>query len=361
MKRISLITFLLATSVAFAQYPQQQQQQPANSLDPHPLVQPTNPNLPVSKPLTPEQTEANGFAAASKITDPAQKCSALEDFFNNYPNSNMKNQGLSAQLTACQQSDNSSMTEEIADKLLAISPNNPVAMEALRKIRGNVEPVENKAKPALPVVVAKPAIKDAKGKIVKPPDTKKEVPAEPKDEGPPPMDSLPAVAPQVTFENGKVTVVASNSNLFETVKAVAAASGIRLIRNGQANEERVSVMIGPAIAREVLLALLTGSHYDFIMMGAGGDADKVDRLEITPKIAPITNANAGGDAAGPNGQPSTRTVVVEDSDDSEGFAPPPPPARPNVAPDTPITPRNNQASPNTPTPVRPTIPRGPGL
>jgi len=170
------------------------------------------------------------------------------------------------------------------------------------------------------------------------------------DDTPPPMDQQTAVPPTVSFASGKVTVVASNSDLYETVKAVAAASGIRLVRNGAAsNSERIIVQIGPAIPREVLLALLTGSRYDFVMMGADGDADKVDRIVLTPKSPPLTPAGgqSADNAAGTNQTPP-RSVTVPDDDESEGFSAPQRqpnvPVQPNGQPNgrPMVNPNNNQ-------------------
>ena len=189
---------------------------------------------------------------------------------------------------------------------------------------------------------------------------------------PPPMDQQPAVPPSVSYNSGKVTVVASNSDLYETVKAVTAASGIRLVRNGAASvNERIIVQIGPAIPREVLLALLTGSRYDFVMMGADGDADKVDRIVLTPKTAPLTTVGGpSADTALGGNQPPPRSVTVPDDDESDGFAAPPqrqpnvpsasqPNAQPNGRPN--INPKNNQPNnlPNNQQGNPPTNPRRP--
>jgi len=185
------------------------------------------------------------------------------------------------------------------------------------------------------------------------------------------MDQQPAIPPAVSFANGKVTLVASNSDLYETVKAVAAASGIRLVRNGAASSnERIIVQIGPAIPREVLLALLTGSRYDFVMMGADGDADKVDRIVLTPKSPPP--ATAGGlpaDTTNVANQLPPRSVTVPDDDESEGFstpqrqpnAPVQPNGQPNGRPY--VNPSNNPQ--NNPSNIQPNVlpnnPRRPPL
>jgi hypothetical protein len=96
-----------------------------------------------------------------------------------------------------------------------------------------------------------------------------------------PLELIAPVPPQVSYENGQLTIVASNSTLADILRAVHNQTGIE-IDTATANE-RVVTQLGPGPARSVLGELLTGSRFDYILLGSAVDADTVTRIVLIEK------------------------------------------------------------------------------
>jgi hypothetical protein len=101
---------------------------------------------------------------------------------------------------------------------------------------------------------------------------------------PPPLrpEQMPAVAPQVTFQNGKLTIIARNSTLGDILRAVHTKTGANVELSGSASE-RVVGMFGPGPSREVMASLLDGSHFNYVMLGSEANPDQLQHLILTPK------------------------------------------------------------------------------
>ena len=110
---------------------------------------------------------------------------------------------------------------------------------------------------------------------------------------PPTLAELPASPPQVSFQGGQLTISAQNSTLGDILKAVRAQTGATIDLPGTA-PERVVGHFGPAPARDVLTALLNGSHFNYFLLGSPTDPGALDRV--------ILMAKSGG-AAENNPQP----------------------------------------------------------
>ena len=154
-----------------------------------------------------------------------------------------------------------------------------------------------------------------------------------------PLDAIPAVAPQVTYEGGLLTIVAPNSTLADILRGVRKHTSAEIEIPATANE-RVVTRLGPAPAREVMAELLNGSHFNYILLGlacgcecvgasgAGSeDAGHASRSRATVQPqAPVASA--------PVAEPTAEEVTDESADQSaaeaEEPAPPPPPEQPGV-------------------------------
>lgn len=114
---------------------------------------------------------------------------------------------------------------------------------------------------------------------------------------PPPLrpEQMPAVAPQVTFQNGKLTIIARNSTLGDILRAVHTKTGANVELSGSATE-RVVGMFGPGPSRDVVASLLNGSHFNYVMLGSEANPDQLQHLILTPK-------GADGGAPAPAPQP----------------------------------------------------------
>jgi len=104
-----------------------------------------------------------------------------------------------------------------------------------------------------------------------------------------PLDSIAPTAPQVTYQNGQLTIVATNSTLGDILKAVRKQTQAE-IEIPEA-KERVVTHLGPGPAREVIAALLNGSRFNYVLLGSPLDATALTRVVLVAKTGP-DNAGA---------------------------------------------------------------------
>jgi hypothetical protein len=115
-----------------------------------------------------------------------------------------------------------------------------------------------------------------------------------------PLDSIPAVAPQVSYQNGQLTIVAPNSTLGDILRAVRKTTAADIEIPANANE-RVVTRLGPGPARDVVAELLNGSRFNYVLLGSPADANLLTRVVLVAKSAEAPAANEQG--ANPAGQP----------------------------------------------------------
>jgi len=143
------------------------------------------------------------------------------------------------------------------------------------------------------------------------------------------LQQQPASPPDVKFEGGQLTITADNSVLGEILRAVRSRTGASVDVPPNATE-RVVGRFGPGPARDVLAALLNGSHFNFIMLGSPKNPTELDRVILISKsgeaaatAAPVSQASA---TPLPPGQPpaplpagevaSAEPVTTDDEDPS---------------------------------------------
>jgi hypothetical protein len=152
------------------------------------------------------------------------------------------------------------------------------------------------------------------------------------------LDEIPAIPPQVSYANGQLTIVAQNSTLGDILRAVHQQTGAVVETPGNANE-RVMIRLGPGPARDVLAALLNGSHFDYVMLGSAENPSAVAHVILTAKSGgaaaeanPVQQANAGQPAPQQEQaeQDVTQDVGTDDfasaDDEPQGEVPPDQPA-----------------------------------
>ncbi len=98
------------------------------------------------------------------------------------------------------------------------------------------------------------------------------------------MAQLPAVPPEVTYQNGMLTIVAQNSSLGDVLREVHRITGAAIDVPPNATE-RVIAQIGPGPAREVLASLLNGSAFNYVMVGSSSDPTRLASVMLTTKPA----------------------------------------------------------------------------
>jgi hypothetical protein len=110
-----------------------------------------------------------------------------------------------------------------------------------------------------------------------------------------PLDAIPAIAPQVSFQDGLLTIVAPNSTLGDILRSVRKHTSADIEIPPTANE-RVVTRLGPGPAREVLSELLNGSRFNYILLGSPQDANALVRVVL---VAKAVETPAAGAAAAP--------------------------------------------------------------
>src|SRR6201997_1407064 len=114
---------------------------------------------------------------------------------------------------------------------------------------------------------------------------------------PMPLDTMAAVAPQVTFENNQLTIVAPNSTLADILRAVRKQTGADI--EVPAAPERGVTHLGPGPAREIVAELLNGSRFNYVLLGSPSDESALTRVVLVAKsgpqeITPTPNPVAAG-------------------------------------------------------------------
>ena len=99
-----------------------------------------------------------------------------------------------------------------------------------------------------------------------------------------PLDSIPAVAPQVSYQSGQLTIVAPNSTLADILRAVRKQTAAEIEIPANANE-RVVTRLGPGPARQVVAELLNGSRFNYVLLGSPTDVSLLTRVVLVPKTA----------------------------------------------------------------------------
>jgi hypothetical protein len=158
------------------------------------------------------------------------------------------------------------------------------------------------------------------------------------------LDSMQAVAPHVTYQDGQLTIVAPNSTLADILRAVRKLTGAEMDIPPNANE-RVVTNLGPGPAPGVVAELLNGSHFNYVLLGAPSDAKTLTRVVLVAK-GPETTPPAEGVVAGatppqlglvkaaPDAQDADAADDADDSADQSAAEtapePQPPPAGDNA-------------------------------
>ncbi|MGA9800279.1 MAG: hypothetical protein WBQ68_14800 [Terriglobales bacterium] len=173
---------------------------------------------------------------------------------------------------------------------------------------------------------------------------KKTVPDPPPAPAPPPppptLEQMPALAPQVRYSHGQLSIVAENSTLADILRAVRAQTGA-VVEVPTNATERVVAHLGPGPARDILAALLNGTHFNYVMLGSPAHPDSVERLILTsksggaPEVAPVVPANQNNnqfqvDDQGVQGQDIAEQPVDTPAENPPDENPQPQPNAPQV-------------------------------
>ena len=132
-----------------------------------------------------------------------------------------------------------------------------------------------------------------------------------------PLDSIPAVAPRVTYQNGLLTIVAPNSTLGDILRSVRKNTSAEIEIPPNATE-RVATHLGPAPAREVIADLLNGSRFNYVLLGSPADANALVRVILVAKTPEVPNPQATQAA---NKTPDAQAAMDAEAEPTEDNSP----------------------------------------
>jgi len=123
-----------------------------------------------------------------------------------------------------------------------------------------------------------------------------------------PLDAMPAVAPQVSYQDGLLTIVAPNSTLADILRSVHKHTSAEIEVPANASE-RVVTRLGPAPARQVMAELLNGSRFNYILLGSAENANQLVRVVLVPKSGDTSNPQEAAES-----RPGPQTAAAEPSE-----------------------------------------------
>lgn len=133
---------------------------------------------------------------------------------------------------------------------------------------------------------------------------------------PVPLDAIAPVAPQVTYQDGQLTIVAPNSTLGDVLRSVRKHTSADIEVPPTATE-RVVTRLGPGPAPEVMAELLNGSHFNYILLGSPDNANQLIRVVLVAK-SNDTPTPAPGDSLAPS--PAVAKTNTPDADPPDDAA-----------------------------------------
>jgi hypothetical protein len=148
---------------------------------------------------------------------------------------------------------------------------------------------------------------------------------------PPTLEQTAPTPPQVTYNNGQLTIIAQNATLSQVLRSVQSQTGASIEMPASASNERVVGQLGPGLPRDVINALLNGSKFNYIILGVNGNPGAVQKVILTTQRPASTVNTAQNNAAPPPEEPQ----------DEENFVEPEPQPQPQVPSTPPIHRRPN--------------------
>lgn len=167
---------------------------------------------------------------------------------------------------------------------------------------------------------------------------------------PPTPEQMPAVPPQVSMNDGMLTISAENSTMGDILNAVRKQTGAVLEVPPTLSSERVAAKIGPGNPQSVVQQLFAGSKFDYIIVGSPENPDALQKIIVTPRGAAAGGSNVA--SYRPPSQstyqppPDTADAMEEEPQPEPEPMPAPPEEQQPVTPPTQAQPYSNQ--PKTP-------------
>jgi hypothetical protein len=164
-----------------------------------------------------------------------------------------------------------------------------------------------------------------------------------------------AIALTVAYRDGNLTVIAPEASLNEVLRTIRQKANVQIVGRLD-GDERVSVKIGPAPVRDVLVALLEGSHYSFVIVSDDASPQITKKIVLFPRLPP--GAPEPSKSGRDNGDVPIGTIIFLDPErDEDPDKPPQPLTEPSArSPEQMQGAKKPPTMPTTPPPVAPMQP-----
>ena len=139
---------------------------------------------------------------------------------------------------------------------------------------------------------------------------------------PPTPEEGPSSPAQVSFQGGKLTIVARNSTMGDVLNEVRKKTGAA-VDMPPVSTERVVGQFGPGAPRDVLAQLLNGSHYDYVLLGSPSDPGTLKKivLMVRPSGPEPVPPPQNTPVANNNGEDLQQVPDVQEDQSSQDVAP----------------------------------------
>ena len=98
---------------------------------------------------------------------------------------------------------------------------------------------------------------------------------------------------RVTYEDGKLTIIAENSLLSDVLSAVRAQTGADIELPPGASSQRIWARLGPGPARSVLATLLDSTNLDYVIRASETDPQSIQSILLMVREKTATSAVPG--------------------------------------------------------------------
>jgi hypothetical protein len=160
--------------------------------------------------------------------------------------------------------------------------------------------------------------------------------------------------PHVAYEDGQLSISASDSSLADVLYALRACTGADIDIPPGTSAERVTAQLGPGPARKVLADLLTWSSFDYVIQGSDTDPLSVQSVTLMIRVKSATASTSGAPAPAVNPRTAPMTSprqIVEPSP-----APVDVPEAENNKPDSPASAAADSPTPSASPAAQPRVP-----
>jgi hypothetical protein len=131
---------------------------------------------------------------------------------------------------------------------------------------------------------------------------------------PPTLERQAPVPPQVSYQDGQLTIDSENATLSQVLRSVQTKTGASIDMPSGAGSERVVARLGPGTPKDVLAALLNGSKFNYVILGAPNQSGGVQKVILLSKST-AAGDNSASIAARNNIQGPAASQAIEPPED----------------------------------------------